>query len=191
MAEQDRYAAYITSVAGFESTLSDAQAEINRAKRETYQQSQSAVKRENGRLTSFESSIRELEETYAVVAETLAEPANAPLGASIPKRVRPAMTRQSFQVLLEERRRVCESIAADIDTFHKIQAQMLEQQKAQAAVRAREAKRAAEALAARRAALNHKPAPEPESKKKPYMLIIMALAGAAVLTLIVALMIVL
>ncbi|MDM8323283.1 hypothetical protein QUW48_07005 [Bifidobacterium pullorum] len=190
MAEQDRYAAYITSVAGFESTLSDAQAEINRAKRETYQQSQSAVKRENGRLTSFESSIRELEETYAVVAETLAEPANAPLGASIPKRVRPAMTRQSFQVLLEERRRVCESIAADIDTFHKIQAQMLEQQNAQAAVRAREAKRAAEALAARRAALNHKPAPEPKSKKKPYVIIV-ALVGAAVLTLIVALMIVL
>lgn len=185
MTDKDPYAAYITAVAGLESTLSNAQADVSRAKREIQQKSISAEKRETGKLTSFDSTVQGFEKGYAAVADMLSKSVNAPLGVNIPKQVRPAATRQNPQTLVMEQKRIIASITADVNEFQKMQAQESAKQKAQAALRAREAKRAAEALAARRAALSQKPAqpePAPPAKRKPPY---KAIAIAGVVTLVI------
>lgn len=186
MEGKDSYAAYITAIAGMESALSNAQADVNRAQRDMQQKLAAAEKQETERLALLDSNTQKFEKAYAAVADTLAKPENAALEVNIPRRIRPVTSRQSLQTLALEQKRIIEGITTEINEFRRSQDQEAARQRAQAALRAREAKRAAEALAARRAALNQKPV-EPPSKEKPPIMML-AIAGTVVLLVLIALL---
>ncbi len=196
MADKDLYATYITSVAGLQSVLANTQADVSRENKKIRQKYSSLMQREQGKLSSFDSNIDGFEKSYAKAVKKLTEPENAPLGINLPLRIRPTATQKDLQSLSLEQQRLIAGISASLEKYHQAQAEELARQKAQAALRAREAKTAAAALAARQEALRKKAlmqetkAPSKRKLSNKVLAAIAIVAVAIVVLLIIVFMLV-
>nr|WP_301888304.1 hypothetical protein [Bifidobacterium dentium] len=188
--QDTQYQAYVEAVLSLNGALATANTAFART--------QTAIKRkvqeEQGKLRTqlceFDSKVRSCEEAYAKSVDALEQTRNQGLTVSLPRKVRPIDSVEDADKLLTRQRELLCDVTVGINSFKHARQRELDAQKAQAAIKVLEAKRAAEALAARRAVLANKPQPEQEPEKKSPTALIVA-GGAAIVVVLAILLFVL
>lgn len=190
MDEDKRYQAYVETVMSLNGSLATANAELVRARAAIQRKSSAEQRRLQTQLREFDGKVKSYEDSYAKTVDALEQARNLGLTVSMPRKVRPVDTTEDVDVLLALQRSLIRDVTSGIEVFKRAQEYELDQQKAQAAIKALEAKRAAEALAARNAVLSNRNKPEPKTEAEPKKssnvgLIVGAIAAIVIVALVI------